>query len=85
MTTGSGMTSYYKTWRGRILLWFLDRATLHTIEPCNAYGGTFSDGTPRVCEKPRWHWDSHTYDRQETVGAAAKQWAYKRAAEGHRW
>lgn len=46
---------------GRLFLWLLDQAYLHTTEPCRAYGGTMLDGRVRMCDKTRWHWDSHTY------------------------
>ena len=56
---------------GRLFLWILDQAYLHTSEPCWKYGGQFTDREVRVCYKPRWHWDSHTFDRQSAV---TEQW-----------
>lgn len=50
---------------GRAFLALLDRACLHTTELCRAYGGPGPDNTARVCDKPRWHWDSHRYGRWE--------------------
>lgn len=29
---------------------------------CSAYGGIVSGPSVRLCTKPRWHTDSHTYD-----------------------
>lgn len=50
---------------GRLFLWLLDQASLHTTQLCRAYGGPWRDGEVRLCGKPRWHWDSHYYDLYE--------------------
>lgn len=52
---------------GRLFLWLLDQAYLHTTEPCFKYNGRFPDGEANVCEKPRWHFDSHMSDRESAV------------------
>ncbi len=44
-----------------LVFWALDFAGFHTHELCWKYGGTNADGTVRVCDKPRWHADSHTF------------------------
>ena len=28
---------------------------------CRSYGGTLANGQVRLCDKERWHTDSHTY------------------------
>ena len=56
------------TLAGRVFLWLLDRACLHTHEACWKFGGIMHSGIEaRVCEKPRWHWDSHAYDTESAV------------------
>ena len=67
---------------GRVFLWLLDQACLHTTEMCRAYGGQSSDGMPRVCDKPRWHWDSHTYEREDVADEAQRA---HRVARQRRW
>lgn len=52
-----------RTLAGRLFLWFLDRACPHTTQLCLAYGGPGPDGSSRLCDKPRWHYDSHAYGR----------------------
>jgi hypothetical protein len=41
-------------------------------ELCMAYGGTWSDRV-RVCDKPRGHFDSHTYEFIDQLTAAEGQ------------
>lgn len=55
---------------GRLFLWLLDQAGLHTGEWCRSFGG-LEDGRPRVCGKPRWHWDSHAYEFLDDLMATA--------------
>lgn len=50
---------------GRVFFWLLDQAHLHTRELCRSYGGPAPEGSVRLCERPRWHWDSHAYGRWE--------------------
>lgn len=57
---------------GRLFLRLLDQAYLHTTEPCWKYNGLFPNGEASVCEKPRWHWDSHMFDRESAVLEARK-------------
>lgn len=32
------------------------------LELCNSWGGSLHDGSVRLCDKPRHHDDSHTYE-----------------------
>lgn len=48
-----------------ILFWALEKAEFHTRELCWKYGGTRADGKVRVCEKSRWHTDSHAFNWTE--------------------
>lgn len=57
-----------------VLLWLLERAEVATGEPCAAYGGISADKTRvRLCEKRRWHSDSHAYEWRD-CGAIAREW-----------
>lgn len=55
------------TLASRVFLWLLDRACLHTHEACWKFNGLFPDGEASVCEKSRWHFDSHMFDRESAV------------------
>lgn len=39
---------------------------------CLAFGGRFGDGRARVCEKPRWHTDSHAYGLLNNDGTVSE-------------
>jgi hypothetical protein len=59
-----------RTFSGRLFLWFLDRACLHTTQLCLAYGGPGPNGSSRLCDKHRWHYDSHAYGRHQMPDGA---------------
>jgi hypothetical protein len=60
----------------RLWFWVLDHLSADTWELCNAWGGSGPDGSVRLCDKHRWHIDSHTY---ELIGPGHPTGPYRRA------
>lgn len=55
----TGLRERFETWRyGR-----------RNGELCRAYGGTMPHGRVRICDKPRGHIDSHTYEFEDVLMA----------------
>lgn len=52
----------------RLAVWWLERRGAVDRFPCRAYGGVMADGSVRLCDKWRWHTDSHTYEISRSAG-----------------